>query len=113
MIKDPVRLTTIASWDNLCYENYGKIIFYKSVGGGVITLAEVIQRESSKQPPTQRSAVRKIWSCCNKGGFDRYHVFGQNREHGTMVTKEEFLEFVKIRTPEYVVWLLFNQEWLK
>jgi hypothetical protein len=113
MIKDPVRLTTIESWDKLCCGNYGKIIFFKSVAGGVITLAEVAPKEYLEVQRIHGPKVRKIWSCCNKGGWDRYQVFEPNEVGGTIVTKEEFLEFVKTRTPEYITWLLFNQEWLK
>ena len=109
MIKDPVRLTTLEFWDDLCYRNEGNIIFFKSVNGRTITLAEVI---SVKPQPIRQPVIRKIWSCSNRAGFNRYTIHDPGAYDGIVVKKEEFFEFVKTRTPEYVTWFLFNQEWL-
>lgn len=109
MIKDPVRLTGIESWDKLCYKNEGNVIFFKAVNGRTITLAEVI---SVKSQPIRQPVVRKIWSCSNRVEYDRYTIYTVGFNNGLIVKKEEFFEFVKTRTPEYFTWFLFNQEWL-
>ena len=81
MIKEPTILTTTSSWYDLCYPNQGRQIFYRSVSGGVLTLAEVYPQSfwHSKETPS----VGKIWSCCNRGDRDRY-MLGE----GTKVSKE-------------------------
>lgn len=106
MIKEPTRLTTVHSWHNLCEANQGLLIFYKSVNGGVLTLAEVYPQ--SFWYPKETPNIRKIWSCCNKGDKDRYRL-----GEGTQVSKEIFIKYIGDNYPDYMDWLLFNIEWLQ
>jgi len=106
MIKEPTRLTTVNSWHDLCDSNQGRQIFYKSVSGGVLTLAEVYPQNFWY--PKETPSVRKIWSCCNKGDRDRY-MLGE----GTIVSKEIFVKYIGNNYPDYMDWFLFNIEWLQ
>lgn len=106
MIKEPARLSTINSWNDLCDSNQGGIIFYKSVNGGVLTLAEVYPKHYWY--PKESPVVKQLWSCCNKGTSDRYMLGA-----GTKVSKEIFLKYIGDHYPDYVDWFLFNPEWLQ
>lgn len=106
MIKDPIRLTTIESWKVLCEQNEGNQIFFRSVTGGVLTLAEVYPKSLwyLKESPS----IRKIWSCCNKGSLDRYMLGERDK-----VSKEVFVKYLGQNFPDYMDWMLFNLEWLQ
>jgi len=106
MIKDPIRLTTVESWHVLCEQNEGKEIFFRSVTGGVLTLAEVYPKNFWY--PKETPSIRKIWSCCNKGHIDRY-MLGE----GNKVSKEVFVKYLSEHFIDYMDWMLFNPEWLQ